>query len=270
MKNILVPCDFSKPAVNAFRFAIDLAKKTKGVVYAIHIVELPAISDPVLMPVAAFEKDFMSDLKEKTESRFEKLISKYNSAGVEIKTEVAFGAPFRVIEEKISKRKIDLVVMGTHGATGIREYLIGSNAEKVVRRSKVPVLVLKDYYRGPIKDIVFPNTLETEKQEKELQAFFKAKLHIVYVNTPTNFTADDITTERLKRFVQRYGIRNYTLNVYNYPFEESGIIQFTKNIKGDLIAMRTHGRQGLAHFLNGSLAEDVVNHADRPIWTFAC
>lgn len=276
MKNILVPCDFSKPAVNAFRFAIDLAKKTKGVVYAIHIVELPAISDPVLMPVAAFEKDFMSDLKEKTESRFEKLISKYNSAGVEIKTEVAFGAPFRVIEEKISKRKIDLVVMGTHGATGIREYFIGSNAEKVVRRSKVPVLVLKDYYRGPIKDIVFPNTLETEKQEKliekvkELQAFFKAKLHIVYVNTPTNFTADDITTERLKRFVQRYGIRNYTLNVYNYPFEESGIIQFTKNIKGDLIAMRTHGRQGLAHFLNGSLAEDVVNHADRPIWTFAC
>ncbi|HEY9487066.1 MAG TPA: universal stress protein, partial [Chryseosolibacter sp.] len=144
-----------------------------------------------------------------------------------------------------------------------------------VRRSPVPVLVLKDYYRRPIKDIVFPNTLDTEKQEKliekvkALQAFFKAKVHILYVNTPTNFTADDDTTERLKQFAKQFMFRNYTLNIYNYPFEEEGIIYFTKSIKANMIAMGTHGRKGLAHFLNGSLAEDVVNHADCPIWTFA-
>jgi hypothetical protein len=164
--------------------------------------------------------------------------------------------------------------MGSHGATGLREYFIGSNAEKIVRNSRVPVLVIKNYYKGTIKNIVFPNTLETEKQQdlirkvKELQAFFKATVHIVYVNTPTNFTSDNITFERLKQFAKEFQFRNYTLNVYNYPFEESGVIHFTSDIKGDLIAMGTHGRKGLAHFLNGSLAEDIVNHASSPIWTY--
>lgn len=275
MKNILVPCDFSKPAINAFRFALDIARKSKGEICLLHVVELPAIHDPVIMPVVTFEKDFMKGLKDKTNAQFEKLDAKYNQGSVRVRMEIVFGSPFRMIDETVRKRRISLIVMGTHGASGIREYFIGSNAEKVVRRSTVPVIVVKDYRKGSLRNIVFPNTLETEKQGKlvekvkELQDFFKAKLHILYVNTPTNFTADNITMERLKQFAKSSGFRNYTLNVYNYPFEETGIIQFTKSIKGDLIAMRTHGRKGLAHFLNGSLAEDVVNRADSPIWTFA-
>lgn len=274
MKNILVPCDFSKPALNAFRFALDVARKSKGTIFLMNVIQLPAIHDPIIMPVVAFEKEFFKELKEKTAQQFDKLIARYKPGKARVKSGVTFGSPFRMIQDFIKKKKIDLVIMGSHGSTGVREYLIGSNAEKVVRNSTVPVLIIKDYYKGPIKDIVFANTLETESQEKliervkELQAFFKAKVHILYVNTPINFTADNITMERLNRFAKQFSFRNYTLNVYNYPFAESGIIQFTKWIKGDLIAMGTHGRKGIAHFLNGSLAEDVVNHADCPMWTF--
>lgn len=274
MKKILVPCDFSKPAINAFRFALDLARKSKGVVHLVNVIELPAIHDPIIMPVMTFEREFLKELKEKATTAFNKLIDRYKPAGVTVKTDVLFGAPSRMIVESIKKKSIDLIVMGSHGATGAREYFIGSNAEKVVRRSNVPVLVIKNYYKGAIKNIVFPNTLETEKQGdlirkvKELQAFFRATLHILYVNTPTNFTADSVTIERLKQFAKQSGFKNYTLNVYNYPFEEPGIIHFNDSIKGDLIAMGTHGRNGLAHILNGSLAEDVVNHANAPIWTY--
>jgi len=274
MKKILVPCDFSKPAINAFRFAMDIAQKSKGVVHLINVIELPAIHDPIIMPVVVFEKEFMKELKDKATAEFEKIINRYKPEGVTVKTDVLFGAPARMISESVRKKSIDLIVMGSHGATGLREYFIGSNAEKVVRRATVPVLVIKNYYKGAIKNIVFPNTLETEKQAdlirkvKELQAFFRATLHIVYVNTPTNFTSDNITFDRLKRFAKEFQFKNYTLNVYNYPFEESGVIHFTSGIKGDLIAMGTHGRKGLAHFLNGSLAEDVVNHANSPIWTY--
>lgn len=273
MKNILVPCDFSKPAINAFRFALDIAGKSKGTVYLLNVIELPAIHDPIIMPVISFEKEFLSELKEKTSKEFDKIINRYKPDAVEVKTEVTFGAVSRMIQDFIKRKKIDIVIMGSHGATGIREYFIGSNAEKIVRNSPVPVLVLKDAYKGPVENIVFPNTLETEKQDKlitkvkELQAFFKATVHILYVNTPTNFTADNITLERLRQFAKQFAFRNYTLNVYNYPSEENGIIQFTDQIKGDLVAMGTHGRKGLAHFLNGSLAEDVVNHARFPIWT---
>ncbi len=274
MNNILVPCDFSRPAINAFRMALDLTRKSKGTLLLLHVIELPTIHDPAVMPAITFEGGLRKDMIESITARFDKLISKYNSGGVKINTQVAFNTTVRAIDEVIKRKKIDLVVMGTHGATGLREYFIGSNAEKVVRHSPVPVLVVKDYSRKPIKNIVFPNTLETANQAKltakvtELQNFFKAKLHVLYVNTPTNFTADNITMQRLKQFAKEFGLRNYTLNIYNYPFEENGIIEFTRSIKGDLIAMRTHGRKGLAHFLNGSIAEDIVNHADRPIWTF--
>ena len=274
MKKILVPCDFSTPAINAFRVAVDMAVKSRGMVHLLNVIELPAIHDPIIMPVMAFEKEFMKELKDKTNARFEKLIGKYKPDGITVKTDIEFGSPARLITDFVKKRSIDTIIMGTHGTTGIREYLVGSNAEKVVRLSKVPVLITKGYFSRQVKNIVFPNTLETENQEelirsvKELQAFFKARLHVVYINTPTNFTADNVTMERLKEFAKTFGLRNFTLNIYNYPFEEAGILHFTKSIKGDLIAMGTHGRRGISHFLNGSLAEDVVNHADTPIWTF--
>lgn len=275
MKKILVPCDFSKPAINAFRIALDLAVKAKGSVHLLNVIELPAIHDPIIMPVITFEKEFMKELKDKTNARFEKVIARYKANGVTVKTEIEFGSPARLITDFAKKKSVDLIVMGTHGATGFRDYFVGSNAEKVVRLSKVPVLITKNYYKGPTKNIVFPNTLETEHQEalimkvKELQAFFKAHLHIVYINTPTNFTPDNVTMERLREFAKTFGFRNYTLNVYNYPFEEAGIIHFTNSIKGDMVAMGTHGRTGLSRFINGSLAEDVANHAKAPIWTYA-
>lgn len=275
MKKILVPCDFSKPAVNAFRLALDVVRKSKGVVYLLNVIELPAIHDPIIMPVITFEKEFMKELREKTLAQFNKMIEKYKADGVTVKPEIEFGAPSRMITEFSKRRSIDMIIMGTHGTSGIREYFIGSNAEKIVRLSPVPVLVTKNYYKGQIKNIVFPNTLETENQEhlirkvKELQTFFRARVHIVYINTPTQFTADNITMERLKQFAKHFTFRNYTLNVYNYPFEEAGIIRFAKSINADLIAMGTHGRKGISHFLNGSLAEDIVNHADSPIWTYA-
>jgi nucleotide-binding universal stress UspA family protein len=275
MKKILVPCDFSRPAISAFRFAIDVAVKSKGVVHLLNVIELPAIHDPMIMPVMTFEKDFMKELKQKTTAGFNKIITKYSPKGVTVKTSVEFGAPARIISDFARRKSIDLIIMGSHGVSGVREYVIGSNAEKVVRRSTAPVLVMKNYSRGAIKNIVFPNNLQTEKLEplvrrvKELQAFFKATVHILYVNTPTNFTADNITLDRLKLFARRFMFKNYTVNVYNYPFEEAGILHFTNSIKGDLIAMGTHGRKGIAHFLNGSLAEDVVNHALCPIWTYA-
>src|SRR5690606_26088805 len=118
----------------------------------------------VIMPVMAFERGFLKELKGKIMDRFSKMNAQYNKAKVTVRSEVAFGSPARMIGETIRKRKIDLVVMGTHGTSGIREYVVGSNAEKIVRQSPVPVLAIKEYPRNGIKNIVFPNDLDTEKQ----------------------------------------------------------------------------------------------------------
>jgi nucleotide-binding universal stress UspA family protein len=275
MKTILVPCDFSKQAVNAFRFALDIARQSGGEVHLTHVIELPVMHDSVLMPVMSFEEVLLKELKDKSQVEFAKLVKKYTEPKDKVKMATQFGAPSRMILSYIEENKIDLVLMGTKGATGVKEYVIGSNAEKVVRNSPVPVIAIKNYPKlSSIKDIVLPNTLHTEIQEdllmkiKTMQNFFKANLHIVWINTPSNFTRDITTHQRLQDFAKRFLFKNYTIHVFNDLYEEDGIINFAHSIKADMIAMGTHGRKGLAHILSGSVAEDVVNHIDIPIWTY--
>lgn len=275
MKKILVPCDFSKPAINAFRFALDVATQSKGVIHLLNVIELPIMHDTVLMPVLNFEEQLFKELRENSEERFKKITDKYNTGNVKVVVKTVFGSVSRMIQDYIKTESIELVVMGSHGATGAREFFIGSNAERMVRNSPVPVLVIKDYYKGPIKNIVFPNTLETENQEdlvmkvKALQNFFKAHLHLVWINTPLNFTSDTLTNDRLQAFAKRFMLKDYTISVFNHTDEESGILEFSNSIKGDLIAMGTRGRKGIAHLVNGSLAEDVVNHNKGLVWTYS-
>lgn len=223
----------------------------------------------------SFEQQFMADMRDKATAEFEMLRMKYPSPDVNVLFRVAFGPISGSIVRYATEQPIDVVVMGSHGATGMRALFIGSNAEKVVRQSPVPVLIAKTYPEKPIRSIVFPNTLETDGQEelvkkvKALQHFFDATLHIVYVNTALNFTPDSENYARLEAFAARYMLRNFTLNVYNERDEEEGIIGFSRRIQGDMIAMGTHGRRGFSRLVNGSVAEDVVNHTDMLVWTAA-
>lgn len=274
MKKILVPCDFSNPAINAYRFALDTAAQSKGVIYLLHVVELPALYDTTLMPVLSFEKELLNDLKADAEKRFAKVADRYNVDGVKVVFRVVPGAMREAIADFVEKNAIDLIIMGSHGVSGLKEYVIGSNTEKVVRASEVPVLVIKDYFKGPLTKMVFPNALQDEDQKelvakvKALQLFFKAQLHVLWVNTPARFQNDVTTYSRLEAFAKRYMLKNYTLAVFNQIDEEAGILQYTEMIKGNLIAMGTKGRKGLAHLMNGSKAEDVVNHSKAIIWTY--
>ncbi len=274
MKKILIPCDFSKPAIQAFNFALEVAKQSKGSIHLVYVIELPVLNDTLLMPTLNFEADFLKDLKEKSEKRFKKLIDKHSGSGVKITFDTLFGSTFTSILDVIEKQSFDLIILGSHGASGLREIIIGSNAEKIVRFSPVPVIVVKKYLNQPIKNIVFPNSLEIEGQEdlvmkvKAMQNFFQAHLHIVWINTITGFTNDTITNERLDAFAKRFMLKNYSLHIFNHIDQEEGIRAFNRLVKGDLIAMATHGRKGLNHILSGSVAEDVVNHTTTPVWTY--
>lgn len=273
MKKILVPCDFSKPAVNAFRLAQDIATQSKGSVHLFNVIDLPVVGDPAVMQVVTMDEGFFKESRKAIQLQFDKLLAKHGDPDVKITTSIEFGYFPNMVVDVISRNGVDLVVMGSHGASGFKEFISGSNAERIVRRSSVPVLVVKDLYKGPIKSIVFPNTLETEGQEeltkqvKALQSFFKATIHIVYINTPAVFTSDTVTLKRLKDFAKRFMFKDYTINVFNHENEEGGILHFTQAVGGDLIALGTHGRRGVSHLLNGSLAEDLVNSSKALIWT---
>jgi nucleotide-binding universal stress UspA family protein len=275
MKKILVPCDFSKQAINAFRFALDCAREADAEVHLVNVLELPVMHDSVLMPVLSFEETLLKELKAKSEVEFSAIRKKYTEKTDMVLSDTLFGSISPTLLRYADQQAIDIVIMGTKGASGVKEFLIGSNAEKIVRNATVPVIAVKKYVKmSSIKNIVFPNTLNTESQEdllmkvKAMQNFFKAALHIVWVNTPNNFTSDKSTVKRLEAFAKRFLFKNYTIHVFNDFYEEDGIINFAKAIDADMIAMGTHGRKGLAHILSGSIAEDVVNHLELPIWTY--
>jgi nucleotide-binding universal stress UspA family protein len=231
------------------------------------------MNDSALMPGINFEGQLITELDARLKAEFNKLIAKYKPGDVKVVGEVQIGGVVAATLDYVSDRSIDLVLMGSHGASGLQEFFVGSNAEKIVRRSPVPVFIVKDYYKGPIKNIVFPNTLVEGQDDliekvKALQSFLKATLHLLWINTPLNFTADNVPMERFGEFVKQYKITNHTINIFNHNNEENGILAFSKLIKADIIAIGTHGRRGLSHIVNGSLAENIVNHSERPVWTY--
>lgn len=273
MQKILVPCDFSEQAISAFRMATDLASQSNRELHLLYVVELPVLHDSMLMPTLSFEESLLNELRDKAEAQFTRIKNEFASE-VPLITSVVYGNPPMMILEYVEHNGIELVVMGTRGVSGIRELIIGSTAEKIVRRSPCPVITVRKYVPSKeIRNIVFPNSLEENQEEllqgiKALQHFFKAGLHLVWINTPAHFTADNISMIRLQDFAKRYMLTNYTVNIFNDTHEESGVINFAHMIKADMIAMGTHGRRGIHHIMSGSVTEDVVNHIDCPIWTY--
>jgi len=275
MKRILVPCDFSEEAFQAYEFAMNIAAQSSGEVFVLKVIDLPITYETSFgAPVYYFDESVLKELEAQALSEFDRMRSK--SSGKDAVSFCTMHGPVTpLIREFIEDKKIDLVVMGTKGASQWKEYLIGSNTEKIVRFSSVPVFAIrKSYQLMQIKNIVLPTGLQLNQDDfinrvKELQAFLKATLHVLLVNTPYNFKRTRDDKELLQEYAKHYKLNNYTLNVYDDYYAEDGIINFTHNIKADMIAMPTHGRKGLAHMFLGSVAEDVVNHVDCPIWTYA-
>lgn len=274
MKNILVPCDFSPAAREAYAFALQIAKRTRGRVFVLNALDLPVVYAAAIgVTPYYFDPSLIRELKEEADKQFGKLNPK-PPEGMTVDFHALEGPVTPVIRQFIKDHNIDLVVMGTRGASGLEEYLVGSNTEKIVRYSPVPVFAIRrSVDLDKVRNIVFPTVLEPDAalfaKIKALQSFLNAKLHLVMINTPYNLqrTADE--KEKMKAFAESRGLVNYTINTRDDFGEPAGIQRFAGEIKADLIAMGTHGRRGLAHFFSGSIAESVVNHVDCPIWTFS-
>lgn len=267
MKRILVPTDFSEPSMEAFKMALNLAAVNHGEVIVFHAIYIPGGAhlsyDPLLM--AEFEKD--------TEKEFKKM--KKNSKDLaRVNFEMVYDDVLSAVKKITEKKKVDLVVMGTTGISRIQEMIIGSNTEKVVRHSSVPVLAVhKAVEVSTIKNILLPTNLSLKQTKfihkvKELQEFFGATLNILLINTPSLFKSDAEAGSALEEFVKHYKIKNYALHFRNYRSEEKGIIDFVNNEPMDMVAIGTHARSGLSHLFHKSITEGVIDQITRPVWTY--
>lgn len=280
MKRLLVPTDFSTQAENALKVAAQIAKRFDSEIFLLHMLELPMQLVGTTASGSAVANGGSQNLPEAiyfmklAKKRFGEILSRPFLKGISVHETVQFHQAFDGIMEVSDKHNCDLIVMGSHGATGYREMFIGSNTEKVVRNSHIPVLVIKnDHPVFKIEDFVFATDCEMETKQPFRQAVnfaekIDAKIHLVYINTANNFKTSKDAQHCLEEFVKGEDLHNYTLNIYNDVTVEKGILNFARSIGAGLIGISTHGRKGLSHFFNGSISEDLVNHANQPVITF--
>ncbi len=277
MKRILVPFDFSAEANYALKLSAQIAEESGSTVTLMNVIEHPTPSSFKTMGIEDYdpmENIYISKLIEKVQSGMEEIMSDDTYGDIDLTYKIVLGNVINELSEEIDTSNSDLIIMGTKGVSGLEEFFVGSNAEKIVRHAKCPVITLREEVTiDDIEDIVFATDQDkTTKKFIEalvtLQDFFDAQLRLVKINTPATFKDSRSDLDSMQAFVEKHDLSNYTLDVYNYYNEEEGIIKFAEDIDAGIIAMGTHQRTGINHLFNDSLAEEVVNHASRPVWTF--
>ena len=274
MKKILVPVDFSKQAEYACNVAATIAKRTNSEIILLHMLDIPSTSiDPASGGNLQGGAQSIYYLKG-IHKEFEKFKALPFFNGLTVIETVRFHKAFEGVIEESKKNDVDLIVMGSQGATGLKEMLVGSNTEKVVRHSHIPVLVIKqDIENFEFNDMIFASDFGVESKanfQKVLNftANFNVKLHLLFINTVHNFESTKVSNERLEKYVAGFDIKDFTLNIYNDTTIEEGILNFGKKTDADLIGIYTHGRSGLSQLFNESISKELANHALRPVITF--
>ena len=273
MYKILVPVDFSKKSEFAVKMSAQIGKKIKSEIHLLHLVELPSgIVDMGAGSNFSIPESMMYLRKVK-----EKIIHLKNTffdGDHIIKYSIKFENPFEGIRNYTQKNNINLIVMGSKGVSDFEEMIIGSNTEKVVRTSNIPVVVVKtDNDKFKFKKLVFASNFDDENKAAFLDFLtfakkFNSQIHLLKINTISNFESSYTTHKKIKDFVKGCNLKKKTISIYNDASVVKGIINFAKEIDADVIALTTHGRSGLSSLFNGSIAKSVSKNVLRPVITF--
>ncbi|MEQ8713418.1 MAG: universal stress protein [Cyclobacteriaceae bacterium] len=277
MKRILVPIDFSEESMNALHSAHSLAKETGSEVLLVHVIEDPTAQSFNTMGIVDYspmDNVYVVKLMEKTKERMDKLVNESEYSDILLKYRIEIGHAYEQISKVIAEHKSSLIVMGSKGASGIVNLLVGSVADKVVRTAACPVITVKSKCDlSNIKSIVFATDLRIEQESivgelKNMQAHYDAHLHLVKAYDSEWILEKDVK-RRIDEFAEQFGFDNFSTTAVKDSDEVDAILDFADEIDADMIALATHHRRGLESLFTGFISKNVVNKSDKPIWTMA-
>lgn len=270
---LLVPIDGSDCANNAVDYAIALADRFDATVTLLTVVDERRLENP---KYAGHERDAATALVTEAAERLQE-------AGVAVETAVRVGQPAEEIVSETDELSADLVVMGTHGRSGVERLLIGSVADGVIRRSSVPVLAVPP----DATTVAFENVLvATDGGRVATRAVglgsvvahaFDGRLHAISVVEPTGLGVDvrsaelyDVLSDRAEGALEAVesrataaGIDITTAIEYGQPANR--VSAYSQDHDVDLVVLGTHGRSGLDRLLLGSVAEKTLRLSAVPV-----
>lgn len=274
IKKILVPLDFSECSSNALGEAIFIAKVFTAKIELLHVITpvyITGTSSESLIPYNNINYARLLSRAEKNLVSIAKEIE--NKETIKVSVKAILNTAYIGILEHAKKTKADLIIMGTHGTSGVKEFFAGSNAYRVVSESLCPVItVQKRTTKKGFRSIVLPIRSEINSRQKVnlVAVLAKAFLSTVHI---TGYTSGGNKNERtkIKQYVKQVeglfinesiNFKSYFIDDDNFP---KAIISHAKTVKADLIAVMTSHDFSLDQVLSGSYAQQFVNHSKLPV-----
>lgn len=266
MKKILVPTDFSPCANAATAVAMALARKANAELYFLHIC-----MDPAAGGYSKVKPQESNEYVAHSKSELARLVSRAEHLGLRAIPELVLERGEDKIENYIEPYHIDFIVMGSHGASGVKEALLGSHTQRIIRHVHVPVLVTKsEDHTFNIRNILFASSFKHRENDvfREVVSFAKlwdARIHLVYINFIQHPVSTDVARATMNVLTSVYPELKYSYSVADTNDEEWAINQFADQLEADLIAVSTYDKEGVLKFFSHPVAESLVNHQKLPV-----
>lgn len=270
LSKILLLTDFSEVSENAAWYALKIAEIIKAEVHILHVVNTPVEWNKLSLEKEKLYPETREEISD-AKVKIKELNRKFEDKGIITHSLLEFNLGAESIADYMKFDEIDLIIMGSHGTKGIMEFSLGSNTQKILRTVTKPILVVKNPApREEIKTIGFASTFEGKQQfafQKVLGLanLLKAKLDLLYINTPYSFKETQEIDNLIGGFCDG-DIPNvcekHTINANN---ETRGIKYFMQENEVDIFSIATGTKSGLAQFFVPSLTEVIINHLEVPV-----
>jgi len=281
-KNILLATDFSPASEQALEYAASLARRYGSTIYLTHIISLDGY--PMMSPDLAASS--LQKMHADADEGFRKLLKSGRLMALPYQALIQEGNLWPAIEESVQKYEIDLLVVGTHGIGAVRKLLLGSGAEEIFRKAKVPVLTVgpsagrEPQYELEFKNILFATDFGKSAEVEAEYAFSLAQEHhsrlrLVHVfQHPEAYGEDVLAIEKegcrnqLRELVPRGTELHCKVDfevALGEPVEQ--ILRIAQETKADLIIMGAKARASLAGNVPHTKAYSVVSGAPCPVLT---
>ena len=272
MEKLLVATDGSVFSENAIREAINLAKTCSSKLIAVSIVKTnPEFEDLVPQVVDKAEKEVREHL--------ESIKNRASKEGVDCKVVVHRSEePFQDIANDAAKNKVDMIIIGTHGRTGLKRLMMGSVTAKVIGHAPCKVLVVPLNAKVECRNILVATDGSRYSDAAASEAIGIAKrcggslivISVALSDKEIILAEDDeeiiLAKDYVKKIIElaeKEGIKTEGLTVTGKPHE--AIIETSKRKNVDLIVVGSHGRTGLDRLLMGSVTERVIGHSESAV-----
>lgn len=269
MKKILVATDFTKYADYAVSSGASIARQTGAQLILLHVMNRPINSGDDSYE-NYHDMPGGDTVVSNIQSKLDATVSSYDIKNAKTIYELRYDV-FKTILKHSDSLQVDLIIMGAYGDSQLEGSFIGSNTERVMLHAKMPVLIVQEQIKDfNIENMVFASEFYDEvyqifPQMKKIIDLFDTDLHLLKVNTPVLFQRTHDSMKLMTEFSNEFGLKTSTKNIYNDLTIEDGIINFTKSIAADLIAITPDGLWKLAHIFRKNITAKLMKKSIKAI-----